>query len=68
MVIQVMNEDSTEQEKEKINNMNKMKEEATYIVSDLMLSQLMKQPEHIRSKVYEMLQEHLEKKKYLSEN
>lgn len=67
MVIQIINEDTTDQEKEKIKNMNKMKQEAAYIVSDLMLSQLMKQPEHIRSKVYEMLQEHLDKKKNLYE-
>jgi len=63
MVIHILNEDTTEIGKEKIKNMDKIKQEAAYIVSDLMLSQLMKQPEHIRSKVYEMLQEHLDKKK-----
>jgi hypothetical protein len=63
MVIHILNEDTTEIGKEKIKNMDKIKQDAAYIVSDLMLSQLMKQPEHIRSKVYEMLQEHLDKKK-----
>lgn len=38
------------------------KQEVAYIVSELMFCQLMKQPEHIRSKVLEMLQEHLKKK------